>query len=298
MFLPTSSAPFPSPPPTAWESDTETSLLGFRPRRLSLQSVSRPLTKSPASSLRTACSILPFSLPKTCRNRAEQWQCGFARGRTGGGFCLVWKHIFTSSQSFIVLLLAPEEHTLDMNFSVGVTWEINLSPRHTRSGTVLKYVQADGEGGRPWKRGHSMGQAGAARSLRGERRCPWPGTGRAASAHLSHANPDLHRPGDTLVPSPTPSSCPPWLRASPGMRHKASKLWGGRGRFTSTHRKVCRCCRLDLPAEHPASALPAPLFPPHSMISVSLFIFTMQHIPFTWQLSIITSLKCPYASYS
>lgn len=54
--------------------------------------------------------------------------------------------IFPSSQSFIVLLLAPEGHILDVNFSVGVTLEINLSPRHIRSGTVLKYVREDGEG--------------------------------------------------------------------------------------------------------------------------------------------------------
>lgn len=33
-----------------------------------------------------------------------------------------------------------------MNFSVGVALEINLSPRHIQSGTVLKYVQEDGEG--------------------------------------------------------------------------------------------------------------------------------------------------------
>lgn len=139
----------------------------------------RPCLQPPPTA---AHSVLTFSLPKTCRNWAEQWQCGFAQGRRGGGFCLVWKHIFTSSQSFIVLLLASEEHTLDMNFSVGVTLEINLSPRHWWSGTVLKYTQEDGAGGRRQKGSCSVGGSGpstgwaawaALRRLCGAPTLPW-----------------------------------------------------------------------------------------------------------------------------
>lgn len=157
-----------------------------------------------------------FSLSKTCRNRAQRWQCGFAQGRRGGGFCLVWKHIFTSSQSFIVLLLASEEHTLDMNFSVGVALEINLSPRHRWSGTALRYTQEDGAGGSRQKGSRSVGRSGLSMGccwgstvqVFGAPNLPWHGVlsrgwsrqavGRKGTWHQSLTGPWLHS-GDIFL---------------------------------------------------------------------------------------------------
>lgn len=157
-----------------------------------------------------------FSLSKTCRNGAQRWQCGFAQGRRGGGFCLVWKHIFTSSQSFIVLLLASEEHTLDMNFSVGVALEINLSPRHRWSGTALRYTQEDGAGGSRQKGSRSVGRSGLSMGccwgstvqVFGAPNLPWHGVlsrgwsrqavGRKGTWHQSLTGPWLHS-GDIFL---------------------------------------------------------------------------------------------------
>lgn len=157
-----------------------------------------------------------FSLSKTCRNRAQRWQCGFAQGRRGGGFCLVWKHIFTSSQSFIVLLLASEEHILDMNFSVGVALEINLSPRHRWSGTALRYTQEDGAGGSRQKGSRSVGRSGLSMGccwgstvqVFGAPNLPWHGVlsrgwsrqavGRKGTWHQSLTGPWLHS-GDIFL---------------------------------------------------------------------------------------------------
>lgn len=112
--------------------------------------------------------------------------------------------------------MAPEEHILDVNFSVGVRLEINLSPRHIRSGTVLKYVQEDGEG-RERAEMRPLGGAGrvsrrvptallhlaqpgpvaahtAPCSLLSKRSLPpmGEGKGRAARARLRRTSADLH----------------------------------------------------------------------------------------------------------
>lgn len=148
-----------------------------------------------------------------------------------------------------------------MNFSVGVTLEINLSPRHIQSGTVLKYVREDGEGreraemrplggaGRisgllPQPRFTSPGPAAAhtgLRSLLGQGSSPPRGEddGQAARARLgvqallypAHCNTLTL----SLPPPPVPCGCehPPGDRG--GSTARSHRPTGAGGRNGTSH---------------------------------------------------------------
>lgn len=187
-----------------------------------------------------------------------------------------------------------------MNFSVGVTLKINLSPGHIRSGTVLKYVWEDGDGR----------ERTEMRPLGGAGRVIWRVP--SALAHLTQAG----------WPQHTPPHTPAGLsRPRMGCRHKAEayKCW-----CDVLHVPMCALSHLSPPREHkaiegkephPASpggtshqhtaqksatlshvipqqiswffphpvwALPTPLPPPVRVTSLSFLLLVVWHIPFVW----------------
>lgn len=115
-----------------------------------------------------------------------------------------------------------------MNFSVGVTLKINLSPGHIRSGTVLKYVWEDGDGR----------ERTEMRPLGGAGRVIWRVP--SALAHLTQAG----------WPQHTPPHTPAGLsRPRMGCRHKAEayKCW-----CDVLHVPMCALSHLSPPREHKA----------------------------------------------
>lgn len=115
-----------------------------------------------------------------------------------------------------------------MNFSVGVTLKINLSPRHIRSGTVLKYIREDGDGR----------ERTEMRPLGGAGRVIW---------HVPTALPHLTQPGQ---PRHTPPHAPAGLpRPRTGCWHEAEalKCW------STQHVTTCALSHLSPPREHGAS---------------------------------------------
>lgn len=183
-----------------------------------------------------------------------------------------------------------------MNFSVGVILKINPSPRHIRSGTVLKYVWEDGDG-RELTEMRPLGGAG---------RVVW----RVLTA-LPHLTSHL------AMAHMSPCSC--WAQAA--VQAKDKLLAQGSGIRVQIYRHVTMCTlricplqrsmepppcqhRRDLSPPHGSRsatiscvisqqfffifaysiwALPTPLLPPFRVISLPFLLLVVWHTPFLWR---------------